>query len=73
MISAMTNVDDYDIENLKILNSPNEILVINVGQNSFNKFQVDCNIEKSDNITVAVNKVIQLLHQENIIPLEYYL
>lgn len=73
MISAMSNMDDYDIENLKILNSPNEILVINIGQNNFNKFQVDCNLEKSIGIDGAVNKVIELLHKENIIPLEYYL
>jgi bifunctional enzyme CysN/CysC len=66
-------MDDYDIENLKILNSPNEILVINIGQNNFNKFQVDCNLEKSIGIDGAVNKVIELLHKENIIPLEYYL
>jgi len=73
LISAMSNLDDYDIENLKILNSPNEILVINIGHNNFNKFKVDCNIEKNCDLSTAVNLVIQILHKENIIPLEYYL
>ena len=73
LISAMSNLDDYDIENLKILNSPNEILVINIGHNNFNKFKVDCNIEESCDLNTAVNQVIQILHKENIIPLEYYL
>jgi len=52
----------------KILNSPHEIIVVNVGKNRFILFEVDINIEIIENKESAVEAVYNLLKKENIIP-----
>ena len=71
-ITTISNADDYDIEKLKLLNEPNEILVINVGENNFNKYKVDLNLSEKEDLESAVSKVFQLLKKKEII-IEYYL
>ena len=71
-ITTIDDVDDFDIEKLKLLNKPNEILVINVGDSNLNKFPVDLALDAYEKNEIAVEKIFQLLRKKEII-LEYYL
>jgi len=71
-ITTIDEVDDYDIEKLKLLNEPNEILVINIGDSNLNNFPANLFLEANVKIEKAVEKIFQLLKEKEII-LEYYL
>ena len=71
-ITTIDDADDFDIEKLKLLNEPNEILVINVGNSKLNKFPVNLILDANEKPDVAVEKIFQLLREKEII-LEYYL
>lgn len=71
-ITTFDDADDFDIEKLKLLNEPNEILVINVGNSKLNKFPVNLILDANEKPDVAVEKIFQLLREKEII-LEYYL
>ena len=67
-ITAVNDVDDYDLEILKMLNAPHEILVVNVGTNPFSSFSADMQIEEDTNVQEAITLVFDLLKREAIIP-----
>lgn len=67
-ITSIFNLDDYEAERLKLLNHPNDILFINIGDTPFNTFQPDADIEKDG----AVNTVCTILKKQKVI-LDYYL
>ena len=71
-ITTIDDVDDFDIEKLKLLNEPNEILVINIGDSNLNKFPVNLALDAYEKPEIAVEKIFQLLREKEII-LEYYL
>ncbi|MBI5555547.1 MAG: GTP-binding protein [Elusimicrobia bacterium] len=71
-ITTIDNADDYDLEALKLLNEPNEIVVINVGENELSHFQVDLALPASVDPSRAVEQVIKMLKSKEVI-LEYYL
>ncbi|MDD5686578.1 MAG: GTP-binding protein [Elusimicrobia bacterium] len=66
-ITTIDDADDYDIETLKLLNEPNEILVINVGENNFSHYSVDLQIPANESVEQAVKKVFELLKFRDII------
>lgn len=68
-VTSIFNLDDYEAEKLKLLNQPNDILTVNVGESPFNSFQPDANI----NADGAAEEVCNLLRQQDIILLDYYL
>ncbi|CDG37012.1 sulfate adenylyltransferase, large subunit [Acetivibrio thermocellus BC1] len=68
-ITSIFNLDDYEAKKLKLLNQPNEIIVVNIGQTPFNNFVPDANIEDTEG---AVEAVCELLKRQEII-LEYYI
>ena len=67
-ITAIDNADEYDLEKLKLLNYPNEILVVNVGENYFSKFKTDLNLPANPPVVEATDKTMQLLTESDIIP-----
>jgi len=71
-ITTIDDADDFDIEKLKLLNEPNEILVINVGDSNLSKFPVNLALGAHEKPGMAVEKIFQLLREKEII-LEYYL
>lgn len=71
-ITALSGIDDYDLETLKILNTPAEILVICVGPNFFTRFAVDLIIPHEVSIDQAVTRIYDLLRQKEVI-IEYYI
>lgn len=67
-ITSVFNLDDFEVEKLKLLNQPNDILVINAGESPFHNFKADANID----IDGAVDTVCDLLKKQDII-LDFYL
>ena len=67
-ITAIDNADEYDLEKLKLLNYPNEILVVNIGENYFTKFKTDLNLPANPPVKEATDKTMQLLTESDIIP-----
>lgn len=70
-ITTAHDMDDYDVKRLCSLNEPNEVLVINVGENRFNHFKPNVQITEQDSLEQGVEKVYQLLKKTHV--LEYYL
>ncbi|MFA5044217.1 MAG: GTP-binding protein [Kiritimatiellia bacterium] len=71
-ITSLSNVDDYDLKTLELLNRPNEILVINVGENHFNRYKVALTLGAHAAEAQALEQVAELLREKKVI-LEYYL
>ena len=69
-ITTIDDADDYDIETLRQLNEPSEILVINLGENSFSRYHPDLLIPSGGTVAEAVKKVADLLKTKEII-IEY--
>jgi len=67
-ITAVDDVDDYDLEILKKLNAPQEILVVNIGKSDLASFRPDFHIEETADVKGAVKAVLSLLRREAIIP-----
>jgi len=68
LITAVGEADDYDVETLKMLNAPHEILVLNVGTNTFSSFNPDMHIAEDADAPATVTAIFDLLRKEAIIP-----
>jgi len=66
-ITTIDDADDYDIETLKLLNEPNDILVVNMGENSFSRYHPDLQVPDGGVVAGAVNQVAELLKSREII------
>jgi len=71
-ITALSGVDDYDLETLKILNTPAEIIVVCVGQNLFARYPVDLVLPTDMVVGSAVGQIYGLLREKEVI-VEYYI
>ncbi len=71
-ITSVFNLDDYEAEKLKLLNQPNEIIIVNTGESSFNSFKPDSNISINGTLENTVDSICDLLKQQEII-LDYYI
>lgn len=71
-ITSLSNIDDYDLETLELLNRPNEILVINVGEKRFDNYRAILELDSAEDMTKSIDKVSALLKEKKVI-LEYYL
>lgn len=67
-ITSVFNLDDYEARNLKLLNYPNEILIINVGDSPFDTFIPDATVDCGD----VLEGVCNILKNQEVI-LEYYI
>jgi len=70
-ITTLSSVDDYDIENLKLLTAPNDFLTVVIGQNIFTKFKPNLDFDEAAEIDYIVQEVYTLLINEEIITIEY--
>lgn len=66
-ITSISNLDDYDLERLTLLNEPYEILVVNVGENNFDKYRVDLELEAGITKEESVDKIFRLLVTKKIL------
>ena len=66
-ITSAPNLDDYDIETLRVLNSPSEILVVTVGGNPFDKVVPDCQLDSQGDVSSRADAVVALLKDKQVI------
>ena len=69
-ITTIDDADDYDIETLKQLNEPSDILVVNMGENGFSRYHPDLQLPAGGTIADAVKEVADMLKTKEII-IEY--
>jgi bifunctional enzyme CysN/CysC len=66
-ITALSRIDETDLEMLKMLNTPSETLVICVGSNIFSPYEVDLVIPEHTPPMKAVEQVLRFLGEKEVI------
>ncbi len=61
LITSISNVDQYELDTLRSLNSPNKTFIVNVGDNRFPEGYADLLLPENDNPDVAAQKIIDAL------------
>ncbi len=67
-ITTISDADDYDAQRLKLLNSPNELLVVSVGDKQLKKYAADISLESNPDIRKALEQIMLLLSAKSVIP-----
>jgi len=67
LITTLAGVDDYDLERLKLLNEPNQLFIVNVGENIFSHFPVDVQLPDGADTRDAINVVIRELNTREVL------
>ncbi|MBF0123543.1 MAG: adenylyl-sulfate kinase [Candidatus Omnitrophica bacterium] len=70
-ITTIPDVDDHDIDKLRFLNSPAEIVVVTLGGHVFGKFTPDIEFPANPDTGDAVARIIVLLKDRNILAADY--
>ncbi len=73
LITSITNIDEYELEMLKKLNSPSRTFVINVGDNEFSDKQVDLALIENEDPESAIKKIVDLLVKALVLDPEYFI
>lgn len=71
-ISCLKEMDDFDAEKIRELNTPYELLTVKYGGASLEKFPPDLEIRSDESPESAVSRIVELLIRKEIVP-EYYL
>lgn len=66
-ITTASDLDDFDVETLRILNRPNEVLVIQMGPNTFSGFTPSFVLEENGALDSAIEKIGAFLKQKEIL------
>jgi bifunctional enzyme CysN/CysC len=72
LITAISGLDDYELEMINMLNQPNDCRVVNVGESHFAKSAVDLQLDDISDMAAAVAKIKALLAAKKYL-IEYYL
>lgn len=72
LITAISDLDDYELEIIQTLNSPNDLVVIGVGEHGFTRRRPDLQLPASGDSEQAIREIQALLQSKNYLP-EYYL
>lgn len=73
LITSITSIDEYELETLKKLNSPNRTFVVNVGENRFADKQVDLVLIENEDSDSAVRKIVDMLVKSLVLDPEYFI
>ncbi len=65
-ITAIDNLDNYELDNLRLFNSPNELIIINLGEPD--NETADLNLPAFPAEDEAVTAIMNVLGKQNIIP-----
>lgn len=71
MITSITDIDQYELDMIKKLNSPNRTFVVNVGENRFLESSIDLNLIENEDSQGAVKKIVDLLIKAVVLDPEY--
>lgn len=66
-ITSISNVDDYDLKTLELLNRPYAFLTVNVGESLFDRFKPDLQLDPDTDMTAGLDSVCALLRRENVL------
>lgn len=66
-ITTVQDVDDYEIERLKLLNAPSEIFVVNLGESPFSRIRVDLELPEQPEMREAVKKIVDSMTEHEIL------
>ena len=66
-ITALSDVDGYDLAALRLLNTPNEVLVVHVGENQLAPKGVDLEVAEETDARSAVDAALKLLSGRQVI------
>ena len=69
-ITSVSDLDDHELDLIDTLNKPNELLVVNVGENRLSRREADLQIDKVD--IESLRRINELLQSKNYLP-EYTL
>jgi len=72
LITTISDLDDYELDMIDTLNKPNNCLVINVGQDLFNRRKANLQVEQGTDPAQTVWQIKKLLASKNYL-IEYYL
>jgi bifunctional enzyme CysN/CysC len=64
LITSLGDVDEYELEMLKLLNRPNPALVINVGENTYSQKLVDLNLALPNGLSQNLQLILELINQQ---------
>lgn len=64
LITAISDLDDYELEIIKTLNQPNDCRVVNVGQSQFVNTKVDLQLAETTSVDLAIGEIKQMLAAE---------
>ena len=67
-ITAINDADEYDLDKLKMLNSPNELLVVNIGDSILGDYEADINLRADPDMGASLNSILKLLSERHVIP-----
>jgi bifunctional enzyme CysN/CysC len=67
-ITTIGDADDYDTQRLKLLNSPNDLLVVSLGDEQLKKHEADIKLESNPDIEKSLEQIMKLLSSKSIIP-----
>ena len=71
-ITALEKLDDYDLEQLRLLNYPNEVLVVNQGDVKLKKHLPDALLPEDGDLKEGLNSILKMLSNKKVIP-DYYI
>ena len=66
-ISSLDRADEVDLQKLKILNSPNELFVVSVGDNVLDNYEVDVTVAAGLEPGEAVGQILERLNRKQVI------
>ncbi len=67
-ISTLDDADEYNLERIRQLNSPNELIVVSVGKNNLDENSVTLNLVANPDMDVSVKEILNLLSVYQVIP-----
>ena len=71
LVATVTDLDDYELEMLRVLNKPGDIIVVAVGQTQFSSAAPDLVLESAEDVADAIKCVRELLQAGNYL-IEYH-
>lgn len=67
LITTVTDADDFDIEKLRRLSAPNEVFVVNMGENNFDKYPIDMALPYRPDTNEAADLIVAQLKESGVI------
>ena len=67
-ITSINDADDYDVNKLKTLNYPNDMLVVSLGKTELKDYKADIILDSKPDIRKALEQIMSLLSSQNVIP-----